>query len=95
MSGSTELAEVSSFRLSRDFCGLAVLAGELRKFVGLFVQIVGEPLLFVGTEFAAKLFTFGLEFAGALNHNLILAHITLFHRLISRFEVIDVGVITL
>src|SRR6516162_3140702 len=30
-----------------DRCNLAVLAGELRKFVRLFVQIVGEPFLFI------------------------------------------------
>jgi len=81
--------------MGTDDLKLAVLAGELRKFVGFFIQIVGEPFLLIGTEFATQLFAFGLEFPGALNHNLVLAHITLFHRLISRLEVIYVRVITL
>ena len=49
---SLSLHRSQSLRIC-ELCRLAVLAGELRKFVGLFVQIVGEPLLFVGTEFAA------------------------------------------
>jgi hypothetical protein len=74
---------------------LAVLAGELRKFVRLFVQIVGEPFLFIGTEFTAKLSAFGLEFFGSLDHRLIFGHIALFHCLISRLEVVYVLIISL
>ena len=74
---------------------LAVLAGELRKLVRFLVQIVGEPFLFVRTEFTAEFFTFGLEFPGALDHGLILGHIALLHCVISHFEVAYIRVITL
>jgi len=74
---------------------LAVLAGELGKLVCFLVQIVGEPFLFVWTEFTAEFFTFGLEFPGALDHGLILGHIALLHCVISHFEVAYVRVITL
>jgi hypothetical protein len=72
-----------------------ILAGERSKFVRLFVQIVGELLLFFGGEFAAKFFTFRLKFVGALNHGLVLCHVALLHRLISGFEVVDIRVVSL
>jgi glucose-1-phosphatase len=62
--------------------------------VRLLVQIVGEPLFLFGVEFAAKLRALRFKFQGTTNHGLVPGHVTLLYRLIGRFKIVDVRVVT-
>ncbi len=74
---------------------LPVFAGEFGELVLFLLEVIGEAFFFFGIELAAKFFALCLELERASNDGLIFADITLFHCLISRLEVANIGVIAL
>jgi len=74
---------------------LVILAGKLGQFIGFSVQIISKSRLFFRAELATQLFSFALQLVGPLDHDLILGHISLSHRLIGQLEIIDVCIVAL
>jgi hypothetical protein len=72
-----------------------IFAGELGQFVGLLVQVIGEPFLFFGVEFARKVFAFLLKLLRSLDHGPVLRHVALLHRVVGGFKIGDISIVAL